>query len=195
MVLSSGNLCLNNQFRFFWPYTASAASSLQDAIFNLKVSWILVMILSFSNHQITLYMSSGSIIWAAERPWWPHWPQWPHWPHWPQWPQWPQLSLWPQKIQKLLGIHKMRDFLTSTTFSTSLASIASTASVASMRPKVFSLKKLVENNSSLMPGTKTTIFGWFYCQKPRYSYIFDTFLIWGCWGCVRSKKSKLVVLA
>ena len=96
-------------------------------------------------------MSSGSIIWAAERPWWPHWPQWPHWPHWPQWPQWPLLSLWPQKIQKLLGIHTMRDFLTSTTFSTSLASIASTASVASMRPKVFSLKKLVENNSFLMP--------------------------------------------
>ena len=187
VIQSSGNSCQMISFLIFWPHTASAASSLQDAIFNLKFSWILFIILSFSNRQIKWCKSSGPIIWAPKWPWWPHWPRWPHRPQWPQWPQWPLLSLWPQKIQKLLGIQVIRDFLTSATFLTSLASTASTASVASMKPKVFSLKKLVANSVFLMPGNKTTIFGWVYCQKPRIFHIFDTFLIWGCWGCVRSK--------
>ena len=133
-ILNSGNLCQMISFLIFWPHTASAASSLQDAIFNLKFSWILFIILSFSNHQITWCKSSGPIIWAPKWPWWPHWPRWPHRPQWPQWPQWPLLSLWPQKIQTFLRIHIMMDFLTSATFLTSFAYTASTASVASMKP-------------------------------------------------------------
>ena len=183
---------------FFFNFLTS--HSLSSLIF-ARCHFQLESFLNFS-HDFIFFKSSNYIIYVI---WFNHLSCWAtlmtslasmtSLAHWPQWPQWPLLSLWPQKIQKLLGIYTMRDFLTSTTFSTSLASIASTASVASMRPKVFSLKKLVENNSFFMPGAKTTIFGWFYCQKPRYSYIFDTFLIWGCWGCVRSKKSKLVVQA
>ena len=47
MDLNSGNLCQMKIFRFLRPHTVSAASVLQDTIFNMKFSWISFRIFLF----------------------------------------------------------------------------------------------------------------------------------------------------
>ena len=141
MDLNSGNSCQMNIFRFFRPHTVSAASVLQDTIFNLKFSWISFRIFLF---QVIKLNDVGHLVDKFEYISDPddltglndlisH----------------ENLSdlddldcLFDfKKIKKMLGIDVMSDFLTSATFSTSLASTASTASMASMGLKVFFLQK------------------------------------------------------